>query len=83
MCQVTNIQTSVPAMNPGVAHELALAPLDYGLEAPGKQHLRQSSMNKRPIVEVHISMREMPTHQWSKKIYNFGRIGEDSKGWRW
>lgn len=43
---VIGIQTSVPAVDPAVAHELSPAPLGCGLGIPGEHCLIQSSTHK-------------------------------------
>lgn len=49
LCQVMDIQISVPAVDPAVVHELAPYPLSHGLGVPGKQYLRQASVDERPM----------------------------------
>lgn len=59
---------------PAVVHELAPAPLSHNPGVPGEHCLRQSLTDERALEKVQISIREVPTHCWSKKKYKFGCI---------
>ena len=43
------------------------SPLGYSPAVPRKYYLRQSPTDEKAFVEVQVSRREVPAHQWSKK----------------
>ena len=66
MHQVIGRQTLVLTLDPAMAREPAPVPLGCGPGVPGKHCVRQSRMDKRALVEVQVSSREVPAHDWSK-----------------
>lgn len=76
--QIRDIQTSAPAVDPSVAHDLSPVHLGHGPGAPEKHCLKQSPMEERVFVEDQICNREVPAHRWSKKE-NCGHNGEDKR----
>lgn len=66
MYLVTGRQTSVPAADLAVHHELTLVLLGHGPGAPGEHCLRQSPTDETVFVEVQVSSGEVPVHHWRK-----------------
>lgn len=62
MHQGVDIQTSVPAVDPVVAHELSPVHLGHGPEAPEEHSLQQSPMDETAFVGDQVSRREAPAH---------------------
>lgn len=74
LCWVIGIQTSVPAVDPAMVHELVPAPLGCGLVALENTVLHNHPQ-VRASVEVQVS-REVPAHCCRKK-YKFGHTREE------
>ena len=65
-CAVGNRQTDLAlAGDPAMAHESAPASLSCVPGAPGKHCLRQSPTEEKAFVEVQVSRKEVPAHQWN------------------
>ena len=76
VCQVLDIHTLVPAVDPASACELAPAPVSYGPGAPGECRVIPSPTDERAFfVEAQLSSREVSEHCWEKKNYKFRHIG--------